>query len=127
MRHPAYGRSRGPAGRESSVPTTLLDAAETAAVRHVVEGCASRPANTDTVFDLLDELQALIDPLLARVVAPPRRQVARALGIAPATVRKHLEHAHERLGVQSRTEALRAAVLDDHPSWTTPTDRGHGT
>ena len=185
------------------MPTTFLDAAETAAVRHVAESCASRPANTDTVFDLLDELQGLIgcdlvafnphgtperrlrhaqavasgerqlaspqelaapqddepfwrsycscEPcsLPDRVVAPPRRQVAltdrqrevlrlvrlgmankqvaRALGISSGTVRKHLEHAYERLGVQSRTEALRVAAMAEHPPWATQPDRGHGT
>jgi len=36
-------------------------------------------------------------------------QVARALGISPATVRKHLEHVYERLGVGSRTAAVATA------------------
>ena len=33
-------------------------------------------------------------------------QVATALGIAPATVRKHLEHAYEKLDVSTRTAAV---------------------
>ncbi|HKD32601.1 MAG TPA: LuxR C-terminal-related transcriptional regulator [Gaiellaceae bacterium] len=35
--------------------------------------------------------------------------IALELGIAPATVAKHLEHAYRRLGVQNRTAA--AALL----------------
>ena len=39
-------------------------------------------------------------------------QVARGLGIAEATVRKHLEHAFHKLGVSTRTGAVaRAAEL----------------
>jgi len=32
--------------------------------------------------------------------------IAAMLGMAPATVGKHLEHAYEKIGVHSRTEAL---------------------
>ncbi len=79
-----------------------------------------------------------IGPLLARTVAPPSRhevalterqrevlrlvefglankQIAQALKISTGTVRKHLEHIYERLGVQSRTAALRVTALEDHP------------
>lgn len=35
-------------------------------------------------------------------------QVARSLGIAPATVAKHLEHVYAKLGVDNRVAALRA-------------------
>jgi DNA-binding NarL/FixJ family response regulator len=38
--------------------------------------------------------------------------IALELGIAPATVAKHLEHAYRKLGVQNRTAA--AALLDHH-------------
>ena len=34
-------------------------------------------------------------------------QVATALGISPATVRKHLEHAYAKLDVSTRTAAAR--------------------
>ena len=80
-----------------------------------------------------------VEPLLARTVAPPPRQdvaltdrqrevrrlvrigmankqIARALDISMGTVRKHLENIYDRLGVQSRTAALREAALHDHPS-----------
>ena len=84
IRHPAHGGSRGPAGRESSLPTTFLAAAETAAVRHVVESCASRPANTDTVFDLLDELQGLIgcDLVAFNLHDTPERRLHHAQAVA---------------------------------------------
>ncbi|MGI9028857.1 MAG: response regulator transcription factor [Ilumatobacteraceae bacterium] len=40
-------------------------------------------------------------------------QVARALGISPATVRKHLEHAFHKLDVSTRTAAVARAGADD--------------
>lgn len=48
----------GSSGRQ--MPTTSLDAGATAAVRRVVDLCASRPAGTDTVFEVMDELQGLV-------------------------------------------------------------------
>ena len=79
-----------------------------------------------------------IGPLLARTLTPsPRqdaaltdrhrevlrlvrlgmanKQIAHALRISTGTVRKHLENIYERLGVQSRTEAVHAAALDEQP------------
>jgi DNA-binding CsgD family transcriptional regulator len=87
---------------------------------------------------LIALLMPHIGPLLARTLTPPQRQdvaltdrqrevlglvrlgmankqIAQALKISTGTVRKHLEHAYDRLGVQSRTEALRATALDHHP------------
>ena len=87
---------------------------------------------------LMTLLMPHIGPLLARTVAPPSRhdvaltdrqrevlrlvrlglankQIAQALKISTGTVRKHLEHVYERLGVQSRTAALREAALEDRP------------
>ena len=46
------------------------------------------------------------------VVGNGNEAVALELGIAPATVAKHLEHAYRKLGVQNRTAA--AALLDRH-------------
>ena len=43
----------------------------------------------------------------------PNRQVGHLLGISEATVRKHLENAYARLGVQSRTEAAHALRLEE--------------
>ncbi len=39
-------------------------------------------------------------------------QIARALGVSPATVRTHLEHVYARLGVSSRTAAVTRAFPD---------------
>ncbi len=38
------------------------------------------------------------------------KQIARALGMAPRTVQKHLEHIYRKLGVGNRTAAARAAA-----------------
>jgi DNA-binding CsgD family transcriptional regulator len=43
-------------------------------------------------------------------------QIAAALGISPATVRKHLEHAYEKLHVSTRTAAVAVAKGTRHPS-----------
>ncbi len=42
------------------------------------------------------------------------QQIARQLGVAEATVVKHLEHAYARLGAHSRTQAVQlcASALD---------------
>lgn len=37
-------------------------------------------------------------------------EVAKILWISPGTVRKHLENAHEKLGVHTRTAAVAAAI-----------------
>jgi DNA-binding CsgD family transcriptional regulator len=37
-------------------------------------------------------------------------QIAEALSIAPGTVKKHLEHIYEKLGVSSRTDAAVTAI-----------------
>lgn len=43
----------------------------------------------------------------------PNRQIARALHIAPGTVRNHLCNIYRKLGVHSRQEALRVAAEGD--------------
>lgn len=43
------------------------------------------------------------------------KEIARGLRISVATVRKHLEHAYERLGAGSRTGAVSAAFGPEHP------------
>jgi DNA-binding CsgD family transcriptional regulator len=85
---------------------------------------------------LMKLLRPHVGPLLARTATPPERpdvaltdrqrevlrlvrlgmankQIARAMKISAGTVRKHLENIYERLGVQSRTEAVHEAALDD--------------
>jgi DNA-binding CsgD family transcriptional regulator len=48
----------------------------------------------------------------------PNRAIGQRLFISPATVRKHMEHIFERLGVRSRTEA--AAIALPHRPGPTP-------
>lgn len=53
------------------------------------------------------------------------KQIAQALEISTGTVRKHLENAYDRLGVQSRTAAVREAALDDAPPTSRLTEANH--
>jgi DNA-binding CsgD family transcriptional regulator len=89
-------------------------------------------AEPEVLFVLtLVGLARLLGPYLVRALAPDptlgltRRevevlawvatgktnaQVAEVLSIAPATVKKHLEHIYEKLGVSSRTDAAVTAI-----------------
>jgi len=80
-----------------------------------------RIARTDNLHVLMleerDKRTERLSPrerqVLEQVVAGNGNEaVAFELGIAPATVAKHLEHAYRKLGVQNRTAA--AALLDCH-------------
>ena len=80
-----------------------------------------RIARTDNLHVLMleerdkraERLSARERQVLDQVVAGNGNEaVAFELGIAPATVAKHLEHAYRKLGVQNRTAA--AALLDRH-------------
>ena len=94
---------------------------------------------------LMSLLMPHIGPLLAKTITPPPRhrvaltdrqrevlrlvrlgmankQIAQALKISTGTVRKHLENIYDRLGVQGRTAAVRAATLNEHPPRISPHD-----
>lgn len=58
----------------------------------------------DTAADLLSPRELEVMRWVAR--GKTNRQIAIALYVTEATVRKHLEHVYEKLGVQSRTAAL---------------------
>jgi DNA-binding CsgD family transcriptional regulator len=67
---------------------------------------------------MLEERDKRVEQLSARerevlehvLLGKANDAIALALGIARATVAKHLEHAYRKLGVQNRTAA--AALLD---------------
>jgi DNA-binding NarL/FixJ family response regulator len=64
-----------------------------------------RPPSVEAIRALgLTDRQAQVLRLLAG--RKTVRKIAHELGISPATVEKHLEHAYARLGVSSRTQAL---------------------
>lgn len=102
------------------VPTSLLARRELR-LREGGRSLYVRIARTDNMHLLmLEERDTRIERLTARerqvleqvVVGKGNEGVALELGIAPATVAKHLEHAYRKLGVQNRTAA--AALLDYH-------------
>jgi DNA-binding CsgD family transcriptional regulator len=100
------------------VPAAVLDRPEWQLVRddHRLQ---VRIAKTDSLHVLiLDERDLRAEKLTPRerqilelvALGKENEAIALELGIAPATVAKHLEHAYRRLGVQNRTAA--AALLD---------------
>jgi DNA-binding NarL/FixJ family response regulator len=100
------------------VPTAVLDRPEWQLVRED-RRLQIRIAKTDSLHVLiLDERDMRAEKLTARerqilelvALGNENEAIALELGIAPATVAKHLEHAYRRLGVQNRTAA--AALLD---------------
>jgi DNA-binding NarL/FixJ family response regulator len=102
------------------IPAALLGRRELR-VRHGDRLLDVRIARTDNLHVLMleerDERTERLSPrerqVLEQVVAGNGNEaVAFELGIAPATVAKHLEHAYRKLGVQNRTAA--AALLDCH-------------
>ena len=62
----------------------------------------------------LDSTQGLtrreIDVLAWVATGKTNAQIAEVLSIAPGTVKKHLEHIYEKLGVSSRTDAAITAI-----------------
>ncbi|WP_275106663.1 response regulator transcription factor [Ornithinimicrobium flavum] len=94
------------------------------------EGSAFGPRELMLMELLLPHLRGLVlstlppvQPLTARLtgrqveilrqvaLGQTNREVGRVLGISEATVRKHLEHSYDRLGVLSRTGAVAALTV----------------
>ncbi|WP_161964941.1 helix-turn-helix transcriptional regulator [Ornithinimicrobium cerasi] len=95
----AHGRPFGP--RELTLAELLLP--------HLPPLLAAAVAEHDGATDPpphppVTERQRSILRLVA--LGLPNRRIGQYLGISEATVRKHLENAYARLGVQSRTEAV---------------------
>jgi DNA-binding NarL/FixJ family response regulator len=99
------------------VPTAVLGRRELT-LRDGDRSLQIRVARTGSLHLLmLEERDARIEKLTARerevleqvLLGKGNDAIALELGIAPATVAKHLEHAYRRLGVQNRTAA--AALL----------------
>ena len=100
------------------VPTSLLARRELS-LRSGDRTLHLRIARTDNLHLLmLEERDTRVEKLSARErqvlecvgAGNANEAIALELGIAPATVAKHLEHAYRKLGVQNRTAA--AALLD---------------
>jgi DNA-binding NarL/FixJ family response regulator len=99
------------------VPTSILARREFT-LRQADRSLRIRIARTDNLHLLMvEERDTRIEKLTARerqvlehvVFGKGNEAIALELGIAPATVAKHLEHAYRKLGVQNRTAA--AALL----------------
>jgi DNA-binding CsgD family transcriptional regulator len=75
-----------------------------AAIRESI--MSARPTDADPAREPLTVREAQVLSWVAR--GRSNREIAEILFISPATVRKHLEHAYEKLGVRSRGEAVAA-------------------
>jgi DNA-binding CsgD family transcriptional regulator len=130
-------RSRGPLGASAVYRESLwLDgypySLDVVIASSAATGCAVLMGRSERDFTVREcDLLALLAPHLqaayehARLVGilTPReravlalvqrgltnREIARSLGIAPGTVRAHLEHAFSKLGARTRTEAASLA------------------
>jgi DNA-binding CsgD family transcriptional regulator len=67
-------------------------------------------------FGLTPREREILDLLAAGAT---NAQIAASLGISPATVRKHLEHAYEKLDVSTRTAAV-ALTTEGRTTGTAP-------
>lgn len=72
-----------------------------------------RPTDADRVGEPLTIREAQVLSWVAR--GRRNREIAQLLFISPATVRKHLEHAYEKLGVRNRGEAIVALRAGTRP------------
>ncbi|PBC79403.1 DNA-binding CsgD family transcriptional regulator [Streptomyces sp. TLI_235] len=107
------------AGDDPTGPTTGAQP-DAAASSAVTPSAAAR----EDAARLLRRLTPREAQVLARTAAgDDERAVAAALGIAPATARRHLDRAMRKLGVGSRAEAARlAALLGTAPPPAEPTE-----
>lgn len=96
------------AGGERSLVARLVPARGREEPDALLLEARSEPLGLEQVRALgLTRRQAEVLRLVA--LGSSTEQVAAALGISPATVRKHLEHVYDRLGVTSRTGAVATA------------------
>lgn len=75
--------------------------------RHRVVTLTPAPASDYTSMPLTTREREVL-ALVARGFTSPR--VARRLGLSPATVRTHVEHIRDKLGVRTRSQAVAKAI-----------------
>ena len=102
---PAFVRD-GPAGR---LCATWLPGAAPPEPDALLLACQAAPPSPASLAALgLSRRQSQVLALVAR--GATNGEVARALGVSPRTVQKHLEHVFDRLGVRTRAAATARAL-----------------
>lgn len=110
VRSGARGFVRKTAGRAAVVNTVRLAASGQTVLPHEDFTRLAGPATVRAAPDALPELTPRERDVLRGVAAgKTNRQIGEALTLAEGTVKMHLTTAMKKLGVTSRTQALRAA------------------
>jgi DNA-binding NarL/FixJ family response regulator len=123
-------------GASGFIPKTLAVDTMRAAIARVLEGGVWTPPDVDLdrsadedIAKLMARL-ATLTPQQVRVLMMLsegllNKQIAHALGVSEATVKAHVSAILQKLGVESRTQAVIAAAKIEVDQWpqTTPLDR----
>lgn len=92
----------------------LVAAVKTRLARHrearTVSGDSTRKPNSPADLLPLGVSEREADVLYWLIEGKGNADIAAILGVAPSTVKKHLEHIFEKLGVENRTSAIMVAL-----------------
>jgi DNA-binding NarL/FixJ family response regulator len=123
-------------GASGFIPKTLAVETMRAAISRVLEGGVWTPPDVDLDRGADDEIAGLMARLATLTPQQVRvlmmlsegllnKQIAYALGVSEATVKAHVSAILQKLGVESRTQAVIAAARIEVDQWpqATPMDR----
>lgn len=91
-----------------------LDPVARASINRFVEACRSRPGTTSGAASANDELvvpltERELEVLAQLIGGKPNKEICAELFISLNTVKKHITHIFDKLGVRNRTEATARA------------------
>jgi DNA-binding NarL/FixJ family response regulator len=118
-------------GASGFLPKTLGIDAMRAAIRRVLEGGVWTPPDVDLTTGADDDTRDLVTKLSTLTPQQVRvlmmlsggllnKQIAYELGVAEATVKAHVSAILQKLGVESRTQAVIAASKIEAGQWSRP-------
>jgi len=118
-------------GASGFLPKTLGIDAMRAAIRRVLEGGVWTPPDVDLTTSADDDTRDLVTKLSTLTPQQVRvlmmlsggllnKQIAYELGVSEATVKAHVSAILQKLGVESRTQAVIAAAKIEAGQWSRP-------